>query len=66
MNYLTQKEKLLREQRLIISEIQSLQNNIDLYNKDLEQVRKLLVELDSGQNDNAWLTYSEMVSKQSA
>jgi hypothetical protein len=56
---LTQKEKLLREERMLLSEIESLQYDIDLYNEDLVKVRANLADLEAGRNDNAWKSFCE-------
>jgi predicted nucleic acid-binding Zn-ribbon protein len=59
MEKLSQREKLLREERLAIGEIESLQHDIDVYKEDLAKIRKHLADLDNGLNDNAWESYAK-------
>lgn len=61
MDNLSQREKLLREERLAIREIESLQQDIDVYKEDLAKVRKHLADLDNGLNHNAWESYAKEV-----
>ena len=61
MNKQAQREKLINEELKTIGEIESLQHDIDLYNGDLEKIRKHRADLDNGLNDQAWESYAKEV-----
>jgi hypothetical protein len=63
MGELTQREKFLKEERLLMDLIQSYQSEIDSYSEDLAVARRLLAALDNGSDINAWGSYIAYTSK---
>jgi hypothetical protein len=63
MGELTQREKFLKEERLLMDLIQSYQSEVDSYSEDLAVARRLSAALDDGSNINAWRSYIAYTSK---
>ncbi|UOE47942.1 hypothetical protein MTO98_26380 [Mucilaginibacter sp. SMC90] len=61
MNKQTQRDRLLREEGKLLEVIEEYQAEVDSFTSDLNHVQRLLAELDSGVNDNAWSEYTKII-----